>query len=289
MNVRDFKVQKQEKLSKAILDGGLDLSYNEVKKIIRNKDVKVNGKRVSSDLALNVGDQVTLYYNSRERNPALIIYEDDNIVIASKPRGIESVNTTGDGFLELLSDQLNLSGKLKAVHRLDRNTTGLIVFAKNEEAKASLDKAFKSRTIDKFYLALVVGKPKKEEHTLVGYLKKIADESRVLISDFPQNQYEKIETKYKKLKSNENLSLLEVELLTGKTHQIRAHLSHIGCPILGDSKYGNLGVNREFGVKYQCLCSYKIIFHFAAGDFLSYLDKREFVLDNLQIDFLKFI
>lgn len=286
MNVEGFKAASREKLSKLIPENYPNISYNSFQKILRSRDVKVNGKRVSEDIVASVGDDITFYFSKFSNPEFKIVYEDDNIIVVCKPRNIETEGVKGS-LLEKLSDYLKVS--LFAVHRLDRNTTGLIVFAKNTDAKKSLDFVFKERKIEKFYLALCLGAPQKKSGNLTAYLKKLENESRVLISDFPQNSYEKIETKYKILNFNENLSLLEVELVTGKTHQIRAHLAHIGCPILGDEKYGNSKVNREYKLRYQCLCSYKIIFHFEKGDFLSYLDSKVITLGSAEIDFLKLI
>ena len=286
MIVEKFKAGAGEKVSKSILNKFPDVSYNEVKKIIRNRDVKVNGKRVGEDIKINEGDEIVFYHPEHKDKIIPIVYEDENIVVANKPAGTETVNTTSDCVLGVLSAQLNEN--LFAVHRLDRNTTGLVIFAKNIRAKDSLDAALKERTIEKYYLALVKNRPPKNYDTLVSYLKKLSDESKVLISDFPQKDYKKIETQYKILDFNENFSILQVLLLTGKTHQIRAHLSHIGCPIVGDEKYGDSNLNRQFGLKHQCLCSYKIVFRFSKNDFLSYLDGKEIVLDKSNIDFLKF-
>ena len=161
----------------------------------------------------------------------------------------------------------------------------MVIFAKNETAKKSLDNAFKARTIDKFYLALAFGNLEKQSDVMTAYLKKNADKSFVEISDNIKPGFEQIKTAYKVIDEREDLSLVEVELLTGKTHQIRAHFAHIGHFIIGDEKYGNSVINKKYKSKYQNLCAYRIIFHFSNDDNLSYLDGKEIVLQKSKIDF----
>lgn len=283
MRVEKFKSEIKSKLSELMMSK-VGLSYNQSMKIISKKDAKINGQRVSKDQSVNEGDEIVFYYDEKLVKETIdIIYEDDNIVIVFKPRQIEVVSESD------IDLETKLSQKLKtdcyAVHRLDRNTIGLVVFAKNLEAKTILDEGFKNRTIDKNYLALVYGSVKASDD-MVSYLKKDKEKSIVFISDEKKQGYEKIETKYSLVKSFDNFSLVDVELVTGKTHQIRAHFAHIGSPILGDEKYGYTDFNREYKLKYQCLCAYKIRFHFK-NNLLSYLDNKEFVLDDSKIDFLK--
>lgn len=166
-------------------------------------------------------------------------------------------------------------------HRLDRNTTGLVLFAKDEVSLEILLDKFKHHEIEKHYLAKVYGIPTKKQDILTAYLFKDAKKSLVYISDVPKKGYEKIITSYKVVeeKQKENTSILDVNLHTGKTHQIRAHLAHIGYPILGDGKYGNNEINKKFGYKTQQLCSYSITFRFKADSgILNYLNNREIKL-----------
>ena len=163
-------------------------------------------------------------------------------------------------------------------HRLDRNTTGLLLFAKNENALNILLEKFKNREIEKHYLAKVYGIPSKKYQNLVAYLFKDNKKSMVYISDVPKKGYVKIETSFTLLETNkkENYSLLDVELHTGKTHQIRAHLAHISLPIIGDGKYGINEVNKKFGYKTQQLKSYKLKFNFTSdAGLLNYLRGKE--------------
>ena len=284
MNVEEFRVLKKQKISNEILSRFPNFTFGYVQKLLKQKDVKINGARVSKDIEVNVDDLITIYYVQEKSLTIEIVYEDENLIIAFKKRKIETISETGEtDLISVLEKQLNIN--LFAIHRLDRNTEGLVVFAKNERAKKSLDIAFKTRTIDKFYIALVFGRLEKLNDIMTAYLKKNADKSFVEIADNEKSGYEKIKTAYKVIKSFEDLTLVEVELLTGKTHQIRAHFAHIGHFIIGDEKYGNSLINKKYKSKYQNLCAYRIVFHFNENDFLSYLDGKEIILDKEKIDF----
>ena len=166
-------------------------------------------------------------------------------------------------------------------HRLDRNTSGLILYAKNEEALNILLDKFKNHEIEKHYSALVYGYPKCKHQKLTAYLFKDSKKSLVYISDVPKKGYNKIITSYTLIeKYDNNTSLLDVEIETGKTHQIRAHLAHIGLPIVGDGKYGINDVNKKFKAKYQKLVSYCLKFNFKSeSGVLNYLNGKEFKID----------
>lgn len=166
---------------------------------------------------------------------------------------------------------------IEPCHRLDRNTTGLIVFAKNNISLNILLEKFKNREIEKHYLAEVYGIPKTKKQTLTAYLFKDNKKSMVYISDTPKKGYVKIITSYEVIKENKtsNISLLDVTLHTGKTHQIRAHLAHISLPIIGDGKYGINEINKKFKSKTQKLSAYKLIFNFKTDSgILNYLNKK---------------
>lgn len=284
MRVEKFSVEKTEKVSEAIIKRYPTLSYNSIRKLLRQKDVKINGKRISADIVLSQNDEVVFYIKEIMEQNLEVVYDDENVIIVLKNRMIETVSEVGD--VDLLSKvEQFLNQKCYAVHRLDRNTEGFVVFAKNDIAKKSLDFAFKNRTIEKFYLALVYGVFDKKSDSMVAYLKKIADKSFVEISDIYKPGYEKIQTNYKVLKEKDDLSLIEVELVTGKTHQIRAHFAHVGHFVIGDEKYGISKINKILKKKYQCLCAYKMIFHFNENDCLSYLNEKVFELQKNRIDF----
>ncbi len=280
MKLKTINCLSKQKLSKLIADN-LGFSYATIQKIIRNKDVKINNRRIALDVDVFEGDLIQVYFNDVM---VKIIYEDKDIIVVKKPRGFETVNESNDNLKSKVEEQLGFG--VFAVHRLDRNTEGLVIFAKNFESKNSLDNAIKLRKIEKFYLAKVVGIPSLEEDKLIAYLKKDSKKSLVYISDIQNVGYEKIQTNYKIIKRDQEFAILEVELVTGKTHQIRAHLRHIGYPILGDDKYGYSEINKKHGKKHQCLCAYKLIFHFDTDDYLYRLNNFTIELDKKEINFL---
>ena len=281
MIIKQIYNKKSRRVSK-VLSEELGLGFNQIQRILRNKDVRISGKRISKDVEVDENSLLEVYL---EEIKIKIIFEDENIVIVFKPRNLETVKENGDhdDLLSILTKQIGIS--LYAVHRLDRNTEGLVIFAKNELAKFSLDNAIKNRNIEKYYLAKVVGKPNISNEHLVAFLKKDEKNSRVYVSLTQEKGYEIIKINYKLISTNGEFSILEIELLTGRTHQIRAHLSFIGLPILGDEKYGNSEVNRKYNKKYQCLCAYKLIFHFDSDDYLHYLNGKTIVLDKNEIEF----
>ena len=205
-----------------------------------------------------------------------IFYEDDNIIIFNKPKKVEVV----DGDFNLSQQYESQFGKkIYAVHRLDANTTGLVIFAKSEEILSRLIEQFKKHNVDKYYLAVVFGKPKDCE-VFEDYLVKY--DKFVKIFDKKVKNSQKIITKYKKIKDQGELSLLEVEIQNGKMHQIRAHLAFHNLPILGDEKYGDSKLNKIYKQSSQCLQSYKIEFN-VDDKKLSYLNNISFELKK-QLD-----
>ena len=276
-----------KKLINFLLDNFDGLTTSMFYKTLRKKDIKINGKRVNKDTIIYDGDEILVYIpdNLLENKLNLdIIYEDNNILLINKPSNIE---VTGQDSLTEVVHKLYSSCKFKPMpcHRLDRNTSGLILFAKNETSLNILLDKFKHHQIEKHYLALVYGIPKKKNERLVSYLFKDSSKSLVYISDIPKKGYQKIITSYSLIESFDNsTSLLDVEIETGRTHQIRAHLAHIGLPIIGDGKYGINEVNKKFKVKAQKLVSYKLIFRFESNSgILEYLNGKSFELKNKNI------
>ncbi len=212
-----------------------------------------------------------------------IIFEDDNILVINKPVGIEVTNITNNGISLTSLCKEYINGFVKPCHRLDRNTEGLVLFAKNEQALNILLDKFKNKEIEKHYIATVYGIPKKKQERLEAYLFKDTKKSLVYISDEFKKGYQKIITSYRIISENKenNTCILDINLETGRTHQIRAHLAHIGFPIIGDGKYGINEVNKKFHQKYQMLTSYKLKFNFSTdSSFLEYLDKKEIYLNQ---------
>lgn len=268
------KKYDEKKLNTFLLESFPNLSFNMLNKALRKKDIRINGKRISENILLHAGDEIKVFISDEflyaTSNIAFdIVYEDDLICIVNKPVGIE---VTGENSLTTITGYF-------PCHRLDRNTTGLVVFAKTEESLSFLLDQFKHHNIEKHYLAKVVGIPNKKQDTIEAFLFKDNKKSQVYIYDTFQKGCQKIKTSYQLIDSNknENTSILDVQLHTGRTHQIRAHLAHISHPILGDGKYGINQINKEFKQKTQLLCAYKLTFHFKEEDsILSYLNNQTF-------------
>lgn len=264
--MKTFTVSQNTSL-KEFTDGTYPQGSFVLSLLLRKKDVKVNGVRVSKNVPLHAGDEVVYYTTpAQEDKPThTVVYEDENVLVADKLDGVS---------FEGLLSELNGSGQYFGVHRLDRNTRGLIVFAKNRTAEAELLSAFKDRRADKYYIALCANNFKKKSGFLSAYLKKIASENRVEVYSAPVNGGSEIVTEYKVLEERGQIALVGVTLHTGRTHQIRAHMAHIGCPVLGDEKYGDGALNSAYGVRRQCLVSKRITF--GLNGKLKYLSGKTF-------------
>lgn len=249
------------------------LTKNTLYKAFRKKDIRINNIKISQDQIINLGDEVTVYIVDDLLFKAIDIekiYEDENILIVNKPNNLEVLGS--NSLTNILSKEYTF---ISPCHRLDRNTKGLILFAKNETSLNILLNKFKNHEIKKHYLAKVYGIPKIKSQKLIAYLFKDNKKSLVYISDNFKKGYVKIETSYTVIEKNEkeNYSLLDIELHTGKTHQIRAHLAHIGFPIIGDGKYGINEINKKFGCTTQELYSYSLKFNFTTdAGILNYLN-----------------
>lgn len=282
----------KKKLNNFILDSFPNLNKNTLFKALRKKDIRINNSKVSSDTTVYLGDEITIYitdnYLLGESNFKIdIIYEDDNILVVNKP---ENLPVTEDSSSSTnLASILNkkYGNNLKPCHRIDRNTKGLVLFAKNQTYLDILLDKFKNKEIEKHYLAKVYGIPKPNHSILEAYLFKDSKKSLVYISDIPKKDYSKIITEYTIIQkdSKTNTAILDVNLHTGKTHQIRAHLSHIGYPIIGDGKYGINSINKQFGYSKQYLYSYLIKFNFkSVSGCLEYLNNKIICLDIQKIE-----
>lgn len=268
-----------KKLNKFLLDNVPNLSSNLLYKTLRKKDIKINGKRVNENVTINEGDEILVYIADELLEAKVdlkIVYEDENILVINKDANLE---VTGENSLTSMVHIKYEDEKYLPMpcHRIDRNTTGLVIFAKNEEALNILFDKFKKHEIEKTYEALVYGIPEIKKAKLEDYLFKDNKKSQVYVSDVPKKGYQKIITEYEVIKEyKNNTSLLEVKIETGRTHQIRAHLAYIGHPIIGDGKYGINDVNKKLGYKYQQLKAYKIKFDFKTdGGVLEYLNGKE--------------
>ena len=281
-------------------------------KYIRNKRIKCNGSRVERDTRLQTGDVLQLYINDeffdkpREENAYLtvatpklnIVYEDDHILLVDKRPGLavhphdgaEYGRTLIDHILAYLYQKKQWSPRGENAftpalcNRIDRNTGGIVIAAKTAEAFRVMNQKIKDRELDKRYLAVVEGKPKQPKGSLKGYLFKDAKKNRVFVSDTPQTGAKSCQTNYVTIASAKGLSLVECELITGRTHQIRAQFAHAGHPLLGDGKYGKL--NKQYDRNYQALYSYKLTFCFTTdAGALEYLNGKSFQVR--EVDFVK--
>lgn len=209
-------------------------------KALRKKDIRVNNVKITDDIVIHTGDEIKVFITDEllclTSITLDIVFEDDNILVINKPVGIKVTDDTSNevSLTSLCKDYIN--GFIEPCHRLDRNTTGLVLFVKNQESLDILLDKFKNKEIEKHYIATVYGIPKKKHARLEAYLFKDTKKSLVYISDEPKKGYHKIITSYKIVNQNKenNTSILDINLETGRTHQIRAHLAHIGFPIIGD-------------------------------------------------------
>lgn len=277
-------------------------------KCIRKKDIKVNGQRCQISTRLQEGDVLSLFlkeeFLQKEERPEdflkapkklSILYEDENLLLLDKKPGLivhPDENYHFDSLIARVQHYLYDKGEFDPkgentfapalVNRIDRNTGGIVMAAKNAEALRVLNQKVKDREMHKFYLCVVCGHLDKKEDLLTGYLEKNESQNRVYISKKPKDGAKTIRTRYRVLEEKRDFSLVEVELLTGRTHQIRAHFASIGHPLAGDGKYGKNTVNKEIGFPYQALYSYKLRFDFQTdAEELSYLDGKEFTAGDV--------
>ena len=267
--MKSFIADKNCKLSKLALYHLEDLSYSTLMKLLRAKDVKVNGKRVNQDVTLNVGDKVELYYVPKSIDKYQTVFIDENVLVLDKKSGFTSENV-----YQTVCESYPTA---KFIHRLDRNTAGIMIFALNDVAEQELLKGFKERLFEKIYTATVFGKMPKKEDVLSAYLLKDSEASLVKIFDKQVKGALPIKTGYKVVKEDALTSLVKVKLYTGKTHQIRAHLAHIGNFIVGDGKYGDNAFNQKMGVKSQMLFASELTLKFNENSKLFYLNGKTFI------------
>lgn len=297
-------------LSKAVKGLPTSLMY----KSIRTKKIKVNRKRTEQKYVLCEGDEIQLFirdefFDNPERDdgalsritPKLnILYEDDNIMLLNKRPGVlvhEDAEGGENTLIMHIKAYLYAKGEYDPAseqsfapalcNRIDRNTGGIVIAAKNANALRDMNAKIKQGEIRKHYLCLVHGVPKKSKDILKGFLKKNSRDNTVEVRDKYFDGAKEIITGYEVLERRGEHSLLEVELFTGRTHQIRAHMSHIGHPLLGDGKYGINKDDKHKGFKYQALYAYKLIFPKTQSESsLSYLEGKEFSLDVKDIWFV---
>lgn len=263
-----------------------------IKEAMKKRDVRIDGCRIDKDVRVYSGQMIKVFFpksavTEREKKELpfpQIVYEDEYVVLMNKPQGIPSLNEDspmeGDTALTRMAAYLKASGfdvqNLHLCHRLDVQTGGLLMFVKGDEAFEDAKEAFSRRTMQKYYTCRVKGCPAKHEAHMMAYLRKDAEISRVAITDYPARGAMPIETAYRVIESGE-YAKLEVELITGRTHQIRAHLAHIGHPIIGDDKYGDRSLNRKLSIRKQQLWATRLVFY--TEGVLSYLNGRVFTVE----------
>lgn len=277
-------------------------------KYLRQKDIKLNGKRCEISTRLQEGDELTLYVKDEFLEQAAptyefmtagkeldIVYEDEHVMLLNKKAGLlvhPDDREYRDTLIFRVQRYLYEKGEYRPdeeqsfapalVNRIDRNTCGIVIAAKTAVALRILNEKLRTREIEKYYLCLVHGTMPRDEDVLRGYLEKNEEQNRVYVADRQTRGARTIVTGYRVLESHHGLSLLEIDLLTGRTHQIRAHLASVGHPLLGDGKYGSNALNKGTGFTKQALCSYRLKFAFTSpADELDYLNGREFALERV--------
>lgn len=306
--MRTFIINKNDanqRLDKFLSKACPSLPASAMYKYIRKKSIKVNGKRAEISTRVLENDRIDLYINDdffekaekklTSNSDINVAYEDENILVANKPFGLvvhEDESGDSDTLIGRIIAYLIEKGEYNPeqessfvpalCNRIDRNTAGLVIAAKNAEALRIMNEKIKNKEIEKSYLCIVHGTPAKQSDTLKSFMRKDSSKNQVYVYNSPVANAKTAITKYRVIDSYKKLSLLEIELITGRTHQIRAHMAHIGHPLLGDGKYGKNELNKPFKAKHQALCSYKLKFSFKDQNSLSYLNGKTIKINNAE-------
>jgi len=273
------------KISKVIYNHFPNMPKNAIYKLFRLKDIRVNGIKQKDDIIVKQDDVIEIYCtdNILLGLPSHIdyYYEDDNILVVYKPKGIECHNPSSKSTFEYAVKQDKNNDNLKVCHRLDTNTEGLVIFSKNDISHKEILKGFKNNEIHKNYTTFVYGKMPRNHDILSGYIiKNKADSySKVIDKNIPSSS--KVITEYSVIEyiPKLNVSILDIKLHTGKTHQIRAHMKYLNTPVIGDSKYSTNEINKKYGYKSQMLYAYKYSFGFNKNSPLVHLNDVTITFD----------
>ncbi len=325
--MREFIIKANDagqRLDKFVMKAVKGIPVSLMYKSIRTKKIKVNRKRAEEKQMLNLGDTVQMFLSEElfsdtvtdnelfSITPKLdIVYEDENIILCEKAPGILVHSGDGDGKTSGEGDAADRNTLIYHIqaylaqkgeynpseessfapalcNRIDRNTGGIVIAAKNAEALRDINARIRENGVSKFYLCAVHGLPQRKSATLTDYLVKNSNTNTVKVIKNPTKGAKEIITKYsvKEYNKAKNLSLVDIELITGRTHQIRAHMSSIGNPLLGDGKYGSIEKDKRLGYKHQALYAYKLVFG-KGEDSLGYLNGREFTVNTKNIYFLR--
>lgn len=306
--MREFKIENNDsgqRLDKFLLKAIPEIPKGLLYKYIRTKKIKLNNKKTDGSVMLSLGDTVSCYINDiffqndsgdlkkysflNAPDKLEIIYEDENLLIVYKPAGLvvhADDHDTNDTLIARVLHYLYNKGFYSPdkehsftpalCNRLDRNTCGLVIAAKNAGSLREINRLIKDNKIHKSYLCITINPTPKKQDTIHAFHYKPNNSKTVKISHRKLDGYRKIITKYNTLTQCGRLSLVKIDLITGRTHQIRAHMSFVGAPLLGDDKYGNHNVNKQYNEKYQLLCAYKITFETERDSALSYLNGKRF-------------
>jgi 23S rRNA pseudouridine955/2504/2580 synthase len=316
--MKEFQIKKNDagqRLDKFLFKAVKGLPMSLMYKYIRTKKIKVNRARTEQKYMLQEGDIVQLFikdefFDSPEKDdsalasitPKLtVVYEDENIILCNKRPGVlvhEDDEGKDNTLIMHIKAYLYQKGEYNPedeqsfapalCNRIDRNTGGIVIGAKNAEALRVMNEKIKNDELSKFYYCVVHGKMPKKADTLTGFLLKDSDKNQVKIFDKQVKGSKNIITKYKVVSEKNGMSLLEIDLVTGRTHQIRAHMSYIGHPLVGDGKYGVNKDDRARGYKYQALYAYRLRFDFKDNSgALGYLKGKEVKLSRDDVWFLK--
>ena len=280
----DIKINKPEKLIKALIHNIQGMSFGSAQKMIRLGKIKVNGKKVKDNISLNIGDKVDVDYFQKSIPNVPILYEDNNILIINKPSGIECATRDKSSDNTYSLEEIFAEKNATIVHRLDRQTSGLVILARSKQIAILFEKYFRNRMIDKHYFAGVFGSMHNINGIKKAYLHKDEKKSIVDISDVPKDGYKEIVTEFNLHRDYEKFSLIDIKLHTGRTHQIRAHLSHLGYPIIGDNKYSK-NTNPFGEYKGYFLTAYKIKFNLVGE--LEYLNDIDITIEPEWLKYLE--